>query len=263
MSQWRELYSGDSEPLLKALHILTRDGQLNQDSRRKLKQVLHLVQFLTPKLGDVKSVVDFGAGKSYLGFLLYDLHLKSQTESELYAVEERPELIRKCKEIASQSKFDRIHFVESKIEDTIEKLPTAVDAVVALHACDTATDDAIAAAIKMKAKLIAVVPCCQAEVARSLESIPRSDIDALWDQGIHRREFGSHLTNVIRCLVLESKGYKVRATEFVGFEHSMKNELILAEKHQNSNPAALRRLQSLLSRLPVKMKLLEQVLDDQ
>jgi len=259
MSNWKELYPGESEALLKALHILTRDGNLNQDSHRKLKQVLHLIQFLKPKLTTAKSIVDLGAGKSYLGFLLYDLALKDQPESKLFAVEERSELIRECKRIASESKFERIQFIEAKINSCSAALPESIDAVTALHACDTATDDAIVLGLEKQAQFIALVPCCQAEVARELETFGRSDIDPLWSQGIHRREFGSHLTNVIRCLVLESRGYKVRATEFVGFEHSMKNELIMAEKHQRSNPLAQRKLDTLLSRIPISMGLLSAI----
>ena len=123
-----------------------------------------------------------------------------------------------------------------------------IDVVTALHACDTATDEAIAFALTKQAKVIALVPCCQAEVARLLDAVPAGGVHELWRHGIHRREFGSHLTNVMRALFLESKGYKVRVTELTGWEHSMKNELIIAEKIQNSNPAASRHLTSLRER---------------
>jgi hypothetical protein len=260
--EWQQIWPGTSSELLKSLHILTRDGQLNQDSRRKLKQVLHLVQLIKPRLEGLNSVADLGAGKSYLGFMLYDLLLREKPETHLWAVEQRRELNDACRLIASKSKFDRISFVESSIADagSSVELPETIDAVTALHACDTATDDAIAFALKKEAKLIALVPCCQAEVARLLDSLPAqkdSELPCLWQHGIHRREFGSHLTNVIRALYLESKGYKVRVTELIGWEHSMKNELILAEKVQHGNAQAKRQLDALLVRFPVAMKLLK------
>lgn len=262
MDSLKDLWPGQSQDLLKALHILTRDGKLNQDSRRKLKQVQHLVQFLTPNLEGLKTVADLGAGKSYLGFMLYDLWMNEKPETELYAIESRVELIQRSKEIASRSKFDRIHFIQGVIEDhDLKGLPTEIDAVTALHACDTATDDAIVFALQKKAKFIALVPCCQAEVARILDETkrPESSTDTLWRHPLHRREFGSHLTNVIRGLVLEAHGYKVRVTELIGWEHSMKNELILAKKVQHQNGLAKTQLEKLLAEFPVPMRLLNRL----
>ncbi len=263
-SEISDLWPGQSTELLKSLHILTREGRLNQDSRRKLKQVQHLVQLITPHLTEMKSLADMGAGKSYLGFMLYDLFLRERDETRLYAVEQRPDLVAACRLIASRSKFSRISFVESDIFNarSAPEFKDGVDAVTALHACDTATDEAIAFALACNAKVIALVPCCQAEVARLLEKIPlqgREELHPLWRHGIHRREFGSHLTNVIRALYLESKGYKVRVTELIGWEHSMKNELILATRIQRGNPRAERELEALLERFPLPMRLFELV----
>lgn len=255
--EWRSLYPGNNVELLKALGILTRDERLNQDSRRKLKQVLHLIQILKEPLSEVNSLADMGSGKSYLVFLLKDL-LFNERDVELFAVEARSELIQKCQDIAKQSlSSQKINFIKAQIDNAENDLPDQVDAVTALHACDTATDDAIHIGLKKRAKIIALVPCCQAEVARSLNEIRDVELDSLWDQNLHRREFGSMLTNTIRCLYLESQGYRVRATEFTGLDHSLKNELILAQKIQNSNPAAEKRLKNLLERIPVKMKLIE------
>jgi hypothetical protein len=261
-SEISQLWAGHSMELLKSLHILTRDGHLNQDSRRKLKQVQHLVQLITPLLYDVNSIADLGAGKSYLGFMLYDLWLRERPETRLWAIEQRQELIANCKLIASRSGFDRISFVPQAILEASQsaELPEQIEAVTALHACDTATDEAIAFALKKNAKVIALVPCCQAEAARLLGDLTPKDgreLHSLWRHGIHRREFGSHLTNVIRSLFLESHGYKVRVTELIGWEHSMKNELILAERIQRSNPLARQQLDDLLKRFPLPMRLFE------
>lgn len=252
-------WPGTSEELLKTLHILTRDGKLNQDSRRKLKQVLHLVQLISPKLQGLSHVADLGAGKSYLGFMLYDLVLRKRNEMHLWAIEHRHDLVETCRTVASKSGFDRISFVQSSIKEasTAHELPPQIDAVVALHACDTATDEAIAFALQKNARVISLVPCCQAEVARLLEHHHQPILSHLWRHPIHRREFGSHITNVIRALFLEAHGYKVKVTELVGWEHAMKNELILAERVQRSNPNAQRQLDQLLERFPLEMRLFD------
>ncbi|HRK07299.1 MAG TPA: SAM-dependent methyltransferase [Pseudobdellovibrionaceae bacterium] len=262
---WQEHYpspSPDSRHLLQALHLLTRDGQLNQDARRKLKQVAHLAQFARPLLDGAKTLVDFGSGKNYLGLILYDLYLRDPSEVELWSVEARPELVNASRELATRLKFSRTHFLEAKIAEASAKLPAQFDLLLALHACDTATDDAIICGLRHQARAMLLVPCCQAEAARELDQLStpsHSALQSLWAHGIHRREFGSHLTNVIRALALEAHGYKVRCTEFVGLEHSMKNELIIAERHQRRNPRAERELAALLEAFPIRLRLLDEL----
>jgi len=227
--QGEELWSGTSTELLKALHILTRDGKINADSRRKLKQVHHLTQLIEPTLQKLLSknesvnIIDVGAGKSYLGFILYDLLLQNMPSTKLIAIESRPELVEVSKKLARDSHFERMSFVNSKVEEV--NLSENVQLVCALHACDTATDDAILLGLKNNTQAFALVPCCQAELATQL-----SLKHPLSGHPLHRREFGSHLTNVIRGLFLNANGFKVTVTELVGWEHSMKNEFILAEK---------------------------------
>jgi hypothetical protein len=257
-----KLWQGQSTELLKQLHILTREGKLNQDSRRKLKQIYHLVQLIEPfvelayqKLSSPQ-ILDMGAGKSYLGFMIYDLLLRQHSEGNLIAVESRKELVQRSKEIAQMSGFSRLKFIESSIEQLTWTQTQAPALVMALHACDTATDDALYFGLKHKAECFALVPCCQAEVARLLNETPTTVVSCLWDFPLHRREFGSHLTNVIRTLTLQSLGYSVTVTELVGWEHSMKNELILAKKTGNKNPRAQKELSQLLDQIKVKPKLL-------
>ena len=227
--QGEELWSGTSIELLKALHILTRDGKINADSRRKLKQVYHLTQLIEPAVkrllpkNDFVNIMDVGAGKSYLGFILYDLLLQKLPNTKLIAIESRAELVESSKKLAIDSNFDRMSFVNARVEEV--KLAECVHLVCALHACDTATDDAILLGLRNDAQAFALVPCCQAEVASQL-----SLKHPLSSHPLHRREFGSHLTNVVRGLFLSAHGFKVTVTELVGWEHSMKNEFILAEK---------------------------------
>jgi hypothetical protein len=241
-----EIRDGQSVALLQELHILTRDGKLNQDSRRKLKQVYHLYQFIEPLLKELQaergeggqgiSLVDHGAGKSYLGFILYDLFFKNLNDgSHIYGIETREELVARSQELAKKFIFPGMSFLPLSVAESTEStlLPERVDVVTALHACNTATDDAIHFALKKKARYIVLVPCCQAEVASVLKknkgkALARSALTEIWRHPIHTREFGSQITNVLRCLQLEAHGYQVNVTELVGWEHSMKNELIIA-----------------------------------
>src|SRR5688572_12574118 len=171
-----EINPNQSIDLLKALHILTRDGKLNQDSRRKLKQVYHLYQFIEPLLKDVMSknpaplLVDHGAGKSYLGFILYDLFVKQQAAGTVVGIETRADLVVKSKQLAEDLHFERMSFEHLSVEESMQSaaLPVHVDIVTALHACNTATDDAIQFGLKKQADYMVLVPCCQAEVAEVL-----------------------------------------------------------------------------------------------
>ena len=250
-----EIKPQQSIELLKSLHILTRDGKINQDSRRKLKQVYHLYQFIEPILTEVSideapfHVIDHGAGKSYLGFILYDLFIKL-TQGRVTGIEINPALVEKSQALAKTLAFDRMSFVQADVAHAMEVVNDRVDVVTALHACDTATDDAIHFGIHKEAQWIVVVPCCQAEVASHLKKTKSIMLDnplsELWRHGIHTREMGSHLTNVLRCLLLESQGYQVTVTELVGWEHSMKNELIMAKFIGQKNNKSKRRIEKML-----------------
>ena len=257
-----EIRPGQSVELLKALHILTRDGQLNQDSRRKLKQVYHLYGFIEPILEKVKQnqsgiqLVDIGAGKSYLGFILFDLFFKGLNDGScIYGIETRDDLVERSRDLAEKFGFAGMRFVNLHAAMTLDsaELPKRIDIVTALHACDTATDDAIRFALARQASYIVVAPCCQAQVAKILRKNKAKDLAnpmaELWRHPIHTREFGSHITNVLRCLQLQAHGYDVTVTELVGWEHSLKNELIVARHDNRSGRVAAERLGFLLKQL--------------
>ena len=273
-----DLRPGQSIELLKELHILTRDGKLNQDSRRKLKQVYHLYQFIEKLLLELVSeedkklsngslnsptqsgqknrgitLADHGAGKSYLGFILYDLFFKDRSSGQLFGIETRSELVEKSHALAARLGFTRMAFLNLTVAESAQsgQLPERIDVVTALHACDTATDDAISFGLQKKARFMVLVPCCQAEVARVLSqhkalSLARTPLSELWRHPLHTREMGSQITNVLRCLYLEACGYQVTVTELVGWEHSMKNELIIARYTGQKKRAAAERLRALL-----------------
>ena len=254
-----DIRPGQSVELLKELHILTRDGKMNQDSRRKLKQVYHLYQFIERLLLEVASdtgptVADHGAGKSYLGFILYDLFFRERPLGHIYGIETRAELVEKSRVLAQRLGFQRMSFLHLAAADAAEagELPAQIDVVTGLHACDTATDDAIAFGLKKNARFMVLVPCCQAEVAGWLRqhkalALARTPLAELWRHPLHTREMGSQLTNVLRCLYLEACGYQVTVTELVGWEHSLKNELILARYTGQRKRSAAERLRAVLA----------------
>lgn len=254
-----EIRPEQSVELLKELHILTRDGKLNQDSRRKLKQVYHLYQFIEPLLLEVMEengnpiLADHGAGKSYLGFILYDLFMKQHAFGHVYGIETRQELVERSRALAARLGFERMTFLNLSVEESITspQLPEAIDIVTALHACNTATDDAIKFGLQKQAKFLVLVPCCQAEVAAVLRKhkgqAMKNPLSELWRHPIHTREFGSQITNVLRCLQLEAHGYQVTVTELVGWEHSMKNELIVARYKNLPRQKAAERLDMILA----------------
>lgn len=254
-----DLRPGQSIELLKELHILTREGKINQDSRRKLKQVYHLYQFIEKLLKELPAsatgptLADHGAGKSYLGFIIYDLFFKALGQGTIYGIETRADLVAKSQALAKHLGFERMQFLNLSVAESVSSLalPEQIDVVTGLHACDTATDDAMAFGLAKRAKYMVLVPCCQAELARALNqnkalNLQRTPLAELWRHPLHTREMGSQLTNVLRCLYLEAMGYHVTVTELVGWEHSMKNELILAKYTGQKKRSAAERLQALL-----------------
>lgn len=257
-----EIHPDQSIELLKALHILTRDGKMNQDSRRKLKQVNHLFQFIKPMLQELTenhpnfTVVDHGAGKSYLGFILVDLFLRHHApKARMIGIETRAELIKSSELLAKKLGFDQMRFLNLSVSqsETSETIPDQVDMVTALHACNTATDDAIRFGLIKQARYMVLVPCCQAEIAAVLRKNKakqlKDPLTEIWRHPLHTREFGSQLTNALRCLQLEAHGYQVTVTELVGWEHSMKNELIIAHKQGGPKQKSMDRLNEILDRL--------------
>jgi len=253
------LRPGQSIALLQELHILTREGKLNQDSRRKLKQVNHLFGFIEKILQELPAspqgptLADHGAGKSYLGFIVYDLYMRALGRGHIYGVESRSELVAASQALAQRLGFERMRFLNTSVAAAAHSdvIPPQIDLVTALHACDTATDDAIAFGLAKQARAMVLVPCCQAEVAARLRqdkalNLQRHALSELWRHPLHTREMGSQLTNVLRCLYLEAMGYAVTVTELVGWEHSMKNELILARHTGRPSASAAARLVELL-----------------
>lgn len=249
--------------LLKALGLVTPRGGASADSHRKIKQITHLARLVAPAVEDAYErhadplVVDAAAGKGYLGLLLYERLMHHAGRGRLLLVERRADLIERLQRLVDALEYERVELVHAPVVEA--PLPERVHLLVALHACDTATDEVIVRGLRAGVDHMALVPCCQAEVARLLAKAPKGPVAPLWSDAWHRREFGAHLTNVLRTLVLRSRGYQVRATELTGWEHSVKNELILARRVGRFHRGAAAQLSALLGEVPVRPWLLDSV----
>ena len=228
----------------------------------------HLYQFIAPILEELSAndhpvtLADHGAGKSYLGFILYDLFFKNLGRGSIYGIETRAPLVQASQQLAADLGFDRMQFLNMSVAESTQAdfMPAQFDIVTALHACDTATDDAIAFGLEKHAQALVLVPCCQAELAAAMRQnkalhLARTPLAELWRHPIHTREIGSHLTNVLRCLYLEACGYQVTVTELVGWEHSMKNELIIARYTGQKKRSSAQRLRELLEQFGLQTAL--------
>lgn len=249
------LLEGMSVEVLRALGLVTERGGASPDAHRKIKQITHFLRLVEPALDDAYArhdepvLLELAAGKSYLGLALYERFVRRHGRGRLIAVEARPDLAARVADIATGLGFDRF---EMRVGSIIEaELPERAHFALALHACDTATDEAIVRAVGAKCDHIAVVPCCQAEVARLLKGVDAGP-SSLWRHAWHRREFGAHLTNVLRALALQARGYQVTVTELAGWEHSLKNELIVGRRVGAWHAGARDELAALLAEIPIE-----------
>jgi len=233
---------------------------------RKWKQINKFVEVLGHALDDAGlasasalRVLDFGSGKGYLTFAVHDHLQRRGIAPDVVGVELRDDLVVLCNGALQRLGLQGLRFEHG---DVRSHASAGVDIMIALHACDTATDDALLLALRHDADHVAAVPCCQAEVAAQLKENRHAAPQPwplLWGHAIHRREMGAHLTNVIRALALQSHGYQVTVTELTGWEHSLKNELILARRVHREHRGARAELQKLLETTGVRPKLIREM----
>lgn len=222
-----------SKPYLHALGITGKDGQVRNDAQDKFRQINKMVEIFAPLIQAIKAdrprIVDMGAGKGYLDFALYDYLANTvRRPVEVVGVEMREPLVVEGNATAAASGFSGLSFVPGTILDYDA---SGADAVIALHACDTATDDAIYRGIGAGAALIAVAPCCHKQIRRQMEAgKPAAQLDVLLRHGIFLERQAEMVTDTLRALLLELSGYRVKVFEFVSDAHTPKNNLIVAEK---------------------------------
>jgi SAM-dependent methyltransferase len=232
----KERKVGDAnKAYLKELRLTDEQGKVYKNAQDKWKQINHYIELLSTELNalpakDVLRVVDMGAGKGYLTFALYDyLNNELRRKSQVEGVEYRQDLVELCNTIAQKSEFNQLHFVQGTIEDY--KPDSDLDILIALHACDTATDDAIYKGVQHNANLIVVAPCCHKQVRRQLEQVKaKNDLSFITKHGIFLERHAEMLTDGIRALILEYFGYQTKVMQFISDAHTPKNVMIIAVK---------------------------------
>jgi tRNA A58 N-methylase Trm61 len=216
---------------LKELGITTADGTVKKDMQDKFKQINRYVEIIEGIIKDIQfekniTVADMGSGKGYLTFALYDyLTHTLKKDATITGIEMREDLVNKCNQIATNSHYQNLKFEKGTIQETV--LP-AVDMLIALHACDTATDDAIFKGIKANAKVIICAPCCHKQIRKQMA--PENELKSITKHGILLERQAEIVTDSIRALILEAQGYKTKVFEFIATEHTPKNVLIVGTK---------------------------------
>ncbi|UYO00704.1 MAG: SAM-dependent methyltransferase [Devosia sp.] len=252
------------KPWLRALGITGKDGQVRHDAQDKFRQINKMVEIFAPLIQglDAKNprILDMGAGKGYLDFALYDYLAGQGLPIEVIGVEMRPNLVADGNATAKASGFDGLRFEAGTILDYD---PGGADAVIALHACDTATDDAIFQGIRAGAGLIAVAPCCHKQIRRQIEAgKPTTELDFLLRHGTFLEKQAEMVTDGLRALILEASGYRTKIFEFVSDAHTPKNNLIVAQRGgAGSRAAALDQIKAVKAMFGIDKHYLEGLLD--
>jgi SAM-dependent methyltransferase len=257
--------SGVPCPFLIEIGVMTAEGRVKSSMTHKFRQInrfLELVDDIVPSLptGRELRIVDFGCGKSYLTFALHHLLTNIHgRQVRIIGLDRKADVIRHCAEIVNRLGCQGLEFREGDIAGHHETEP--VDLAVSLHACDTATDDALAQALRWQTKVILAVPCCQHELAKTIESC---ELAPLLRHGILHERFSALATDALRSLVLEICGYTTQVVEFIDLEHTAKNLLIRAVRRDQIDPlqraARLREYESLKQALGIETPYLERIL---
>ncbi|OJV51272.1 MAG: hypothetical protein BGO31_05355 [Bacteroidetes bacterium 43-16] len=234
--------SDTHKPYLHALQITDATGKVYKNAQDKYKQINHYIEILSSMLKEFGAertinVADMGSGKGYLTFALYDyLSNELQRKTKVTGVEYRQDMVDLCNKIAAESAFEGLHFEKGVIEDY---QPEKLDVLIALHACDTATDDAIAKGIHNQAELIVVAPCCHKQIRKAMsQGQPAADMDFILKYGLFFERQAEMITDSIRTLILEYYGYHTKVVDFISDLHTPKNVLIIAQKKKNPAPVA-------------------------
>ncbi len=231
-----------NRPYLADLKISSAQGHVFQKTQDKFRQINRYIELLKIHLEALSKntekkeivVADMGSGKGYLSFALYDYmahHLKLNTH--MTGVELRKDLVEQCNRIAAKHQFKGLCFEQSDIQSYEDDTLDALDILIALHACDTATDDAIVKGIKHNAQLIVVAPCCQKQIRKNMKPpSEQSALKFLSKYGIFEERLAELFTDGIRAKILNYFGYSTKVVEFISDQHTPKNVMIIAEKSE-------------------------------
>jgi SAM-dependent methyltransferase len=251
---------------LRELGITTAEGKVKKDKQDKYRQINKYVEIIDGILKSVPlkrsfNVVDMGAGKGYLTFGLYDyLNQVTSRDANVIGVELRKELVDSCNLIAEKSNFRNLKFEQGSIADA--DLPD-IDVLIALHACDTATDDSIYRGIKSGSKVIVCAPCCHKQIRKQMD--PEDDLSEITRFGILKERQAEIVTDTIRALIMEAHGYKTRVFEFIATEHTPKNILIVGVKQSDSDfpdPEVLKKIENIKATYGIEYHYLERLMQE-
>ena len=260
-------YVDQDSYFLQPLGITDSKAQLIPSMARKWKQINKFVEIFSGALDKIDhqdqalQVVDFGSGKGYLTFALYDYLEKNKIIPHVTGVELNPKMVEFCQKVATQSAFKHLDFFQG---DVRTYAPEKLDVMIALHACDVATDFAIHTGIRLNAQMIMCAPCCHKELRPQLHS-PKV-LAPMLQFGIHAGQQAEMLTDTIRALLLNAYGYDTKVFEFVALEHTSKNKMILATKRQNftaPDEQVLAQISALKDMYSIQKHSLELLLNDQ
>ena len=252
-----------ANPWWYQLGLTTREGKITADMQHKFKQIYKYAEIVESLIKPMKfdgtvHIADMGAGKGYLTFALYELLTQRlNMDVDIKGVEIRPDLVLKINEIIKSSNLKGMEFVESSIE---AYHPDKLDVLIALHACNTATDDAIASGIKAGAELIVCAPCCHKQIRQEMERSGK--VDFITRYGIFLERQAVMITDTIRALILEYFGYKTQIMEFIEMEHTPKNVLLVGKKTSKNakDPKILQQIAELKAQYGIRMHYLETIL---
>ncbi|MCH7310345.1 SAM-dependent methyltransferase [Acinetobacter sp. ANC 4805] len=263
----KQRYVQQHSPFLKHLGIADEKGQIVPSMARKWKQINKFIEIFSHAYEQIDAsqqelnIVDFGSGKGYLTFALYD-YLQTQQKTPLITgVELRSNLVEFCQNVADQVGFNHLDFFEG---DVRSYQPEKLDVMIALHACDIATDFAIHTGIRLNASMIMCAPCCHKELRPQLHS--PEVLQPMLQFGIHAGQQAEMLTDTLRALLLKAYGYETKVFEFVALEHTSKNKMILATKRkelQQPDPQIMQQIQALKAMYGIEKQSLELLLQDQ
>lgn len=229
-----------SDPYLYHLGVTTKEGSLipkMADKYRQINKYLEIFESLWEKSNkpEFPKVVDMGSGKGYLTFALYDfLNNKLGVKAQVLGVELRKELVDYCNQTAAACGFDHLTFVNQRIEALQEE---QIDVLIALHACDTATDDAIAKGVLSQSEIIICAPCCHKQIRQQLKGV--EPVTPILKYGIFKERQYEMVTDTIRALTLEKNSYKTKVFEFVSNEHTRKNVMLVGTKSVNKQDSEM------------------------
>ena len=256
------LEEGVPVPFLLDLGVMTKEGKIVNsrfDKFRQINRVLEFIEDILPELDKDRelTILDFGCGKSYLTFAIYYyLHELKKYDIRIIGLDLKKDVIRRCNELSKKYGYEKLTFQEGNIADYSESGTGSVDMVVTLHACDTATDYALAKAVGWGAKVILSVPCCQHELNGQMEN---DILKPVLGYGLIKERVAALVTDALRAQYLEREGYDAQILEFISLEHTPKNILIRAVKtgKKGGNGEAVRRCEEFLHVSPTLGRLLE------